>query len=473
MSNPLSFKTYITNAIPLGFNMYLDLIPISLSYQYLKHYKDTRLPSILTLLLSYDILAFGLLLGFAEVVEIRCCVHYSRDNYQKLNESFCRIVLINLLFLTGAIVLMWRSDVFLAVLHLPVDVKDDLVSLLRLILPAKVVNNFAGLLRGLLATQNIFWPFQYINTITLLLFISFLYVFMVGWKLSIHGFVIAYYLRIISELLLLAYFIYSYSDPRLFFWPSTSRVLKGYISELKFVLYVCLSAYGEWISLELNNVVLALSGNLSQITAYGLVINTMCYIYFVLYGQIGYFRILMSIEIGRADIPAIKHTMRRCFRHGYIIMVIFSVLVFFFSHKIVFIYTDDPETVEWFGKASLMYTFIICGDFTCAMLNNTNKMIRKEDLQFYLGGVCYPAMMLGFSFVFGYLMDLQLLGIMLSYLVTTYIYLFVLYLVYRRYSQPFFDRLLLKECCDSTVSLSNVWESFLTRRGADKPPITA
>ena len=435
----LTFASYLKNSIPLGLNLYLDVIPFSLTYGFLKHYEDSRLPSIMTLLISYYMFSFGYLLGFQEAISLRCAVHFARNEYQKMNDAFVRLMCVNAVTLMVSSVIIVSAGTMLKVMNLPEDVISDLGKLLIFMLPAKLIDNYSNMFKGLLISQKIFWPFQYINLVSVVVFSGSNYLLMMVYRFGLKGFIAAYSIKVTLELTMILFFLYKLSDKQLFFWPNLPRALTGYLAEFKFAMYISLSVYGEWVSVELNHIIVAIPGSLSQITAYGLCINTISYIYYIILGQVSYFRIMASIEIGKGDVIGMKHVLAKCITYGLVVMVALSIIVLLFAGRIAELYIKDPETIVLFSHAFRIYGLILFTEFLGAMMNNVIKLIRKEELQFYLGGFFFPASMFIFAFVFGYLCGLELVGVMLSYLVTTIIYTLVLVKVYFIYREGFFD----------------------------------
>lgn len=437
----IPFITYVQNSFSVGFNLFLDIIPFSMTFAFLLRNKDQLLMPTLNLAISYYVFAFGYLVGIQEAIGLRCSVFFGQKNSIKFSQSFYRLAFIDGVMVLISLAITFFSYIPLNAIGLGPDLSHRVYILLLQMIPAKIIENGSNLLKGLLVSQRIFEPFNKINMISLAIFSILDIILIYFLDLGLLGFLIAYYSKMMVECFLLYSTVRSHIHEDYLIFPGFSMIFQNFGAELKYTAFVSLSQYGEWIAVELNTVLAALTGKVENIIAWGININMCQYCYFLILGMSSCLRTYASIELGKRNVEGMYDAIRSCIKNGLICMVIIFICIMFGTSYVIRIFTNDPKVLSILEVTFRMYGFVMTVDFLLTYLNTLLKMIRKEHVQFIIGAAVWPISCFGFGYFFGLCLGLENIGLMIGFFLTDILATSLLYLIFRHYEEEFNDKI--------------------------------
>lgn len=444
-NNTIPFWTYLHNSVSVGSNLFLDIIPFSMTFAFLLRNEDKLLMPTLNLAIAFYVFSFGYLVGMQEAIGLRCSVFYGQKNHLKFSQCFYRLVLIDLLMLCVSLTLAFFSYIPFQYMGLDDELTSRVFILILQMLPAKLIENISNLMKGILVSQKIFEPFTKINLISLTTF-SFLNIIMVYFfDMELIGFLISYHSKMFLECLLLYLSLRNNVAEEYLKIPEMKLIFQNFNSEIKYAAFISLSQYGEWIAVELNTVFAALTGKVENIIAWGICLNFSQYFYFFLLGTSSCLRTYASIELGKKNVEGMYQIIRSCIYNGIVFISCFFVIIMLFTPYIVRIFTNDDQVIRILEITCRGYGFVFIVDFFLNQLNTLLRMIRKEQIQFLIGMVIWPICSLSFGYIFCLYLGLENLGLIISFFLTDVIATLILYWAFRRYEDEFVEKIAIGE----------------------------
>lgn len=413
----LNFINYTKNSFSLASNHILDLIPFTLTYIFLQRDRNQLTLPILSLSCSFYILTMGFLPGFEEAIGIRCSVPFATQDYRKFVTRLWRLGLINLMMLCFSIAIVLKAEIFLELLGLPGGLTGYIATFCKWMLCAKLIENFSHLGKGILMAQQAYNQFMVINATTLFVFVVVNFMLVCRMRMSLYGFLIAYYTKIILEFAMVVYGVLRYSHKELFKIPKFTDIISGFISELKSTSCIVLAVYGEWVADEVYTIFAARTGKLENIHVWTLFINLWLYIYFIIMGLTSCMRSFTSLAIG--DFVGVKRTMVQCAIYAAVIIGIISVLLAVFSDHIASILAIEFDVYSGLALCLRFYSLIVFWDCGFASLSTVTKLIKKMDVQFVVAAIIYPICSTFYGYLFCFCFNMEVVGLQLALLFTT------------------------------------------------------
>lgn len=413
----LNFFTYTQCSFSLALNHFLELLPFTITYIFLQGDNNRLFVPILSLACSFYILAFGYLPGFEEAIGLRCSIAFAQQDYYKFVVRFWRLGFINLLMLGFSVLMVIRADALLVLLELPEGLTTHISTFCKCLLGAKIIENFSNLGKGVLIAQRIYSPFILINATSLVVFIAIDFVLVCRFRMNIYGFLIAYYAKMIVELIMVIYTVKKFSHPNLFQIPKFLDVTQGLVAETKNTCCIIFSVYGEWFADEVYTVFAARTGNLNNIYVWTLFMNLWLYIYYIIMGLNGCMRTFTSSAIG--NLSGVKRTMVQCGIYAATIIGIISILLATFSDHLASVFASDINVYSTLALCLRLYSLVIFWDCGFASLSTVAKLIEKTEIQFIVGAVIYPICSIFYGYLFCFGFGLEVIGLELGLLFTT------------------------------------------------------
>lgn len=399
----LPFTTYAFDALSVGFNMFMDNIPITLTYYLLERTNDQSIVTTLTLTISVYVFCLGYLNGIGETIGIRCSVYFGQKNPAKFAQCFYRFVAIDFLLIILSITLVCCSKYALPYLNLESGLVDMIYRMTLVLLPVKVIENVNNMMKGLLISQEVFHPFLKISAVCLTVFCGTATFFIKIKRMNLDGFCIAWYCKVLVEMCCFLIAIKLNIAPEYTRIPKMSKIAKHFFKEFKFAAFICLSLYGEWMSFEANTAVIAMMGKNAYIVAWGLTSNIATYMFYFMAGMVSVLRTYVSIEIGKRNITGMYQALKCCLLNSIILVFIISSIVQFMLKYIIRIYTDDPEVLVPLLASLRIYCLTMYVDVISYSFSTILRIMKKERIQFIIAAMMGPAI----SIIMGYILCIK------------------------------------------------------------------
>ena len=167
----LTLKVFLKNAVNLGFNIFMDIIPITVCYMILLSNSDDLTVSTLTLTIACYFLIFSLSIGFVEAQGIKCSYFFGKKDKSHYSIFFFRIAMIDTILVLLAFIVVLNAKSLLILFQIEPELAGKVESLLKWTFFAKALETYLLQLKGVLTAQKIFDPFFYINLISFTIFI--------------------------------------------------------------------------------------------------------------------------------------------------------------------------------------------------------------------------------------------------------------------------------------------------------------
>ena len=438
----IPFITYLLNSLSVGFNMFLDVIPFSITFILVLQKEDQLLMPTINLTMTFFVFAFGYLVGIQEAIGLRCSIFFGQKNPAKFSQSFYRFVFINFTLVCVSVMITVFNRVPLSLLGLDKELTANINILLWKMLPAKIIENSSNLMKGLLISQKTFKPFVKINLTSLIVF-SILDVLLIYFlDMELLGFLIAYYIKIGLDFCLLYLTIKEHVASEYITLPGWQSIFQNFGSEFKYTAFISLSQYGEWISVELYTVFAALTGKIENIIAWGINLNMSQYCFFCLIGMSSCLRTYASIELGKRNVDEMFGVISSCIKNGMIFVSILFLIIMFGTSYIIRIYTNDDKVLRILEVTFRAYGFVLLVDFFLIQLSTLLRMIRKEHIQFLVDTIVWPICSFSFGYFFSLYLELENLGLIISFFCTNVIATSILYYVFKNNKNKFGEKII-------------------------------
>lgn len=412
----LNFYSYAQCSLSLALNHFLGLIPFTLTYIFLEGAKNQLYVPVVSLTDSFYMLSFGYLPGFEDAIALRCSIPITQGDFKKAAVRFWKLVLINIALLSLSVIMTMRCESIIVVLELPHGLTEFIALFCKYLLIAKIIENFSNMGKGLLIAQRIYWPFIYINFVTLVVFAICDWLFIERLGFHVYGFLIAYYVKVVLELSMVCYVIMKYSHTELFVLPNFSEVVSDIIGEFKNTSCIIFSVYGEFIADEINTVLAARTGNIAFVYTWTVFLNIWAYVYFIMLGLAGSMRTFASYAIG--TMGDVRTIMTQCGIYSAIFIGVISFVLATFSENLARVFSSDPDVYLNLAICLRIYALVIFFECSFVNLSMAVKLMNKADIQFMISTVMYPVCSIVFGYLICYGLNMGVVGLEVAFLMT-------------------------------------------------------
>ena len=349
-----------------------------------------------------------------DVIGINCSKELGKKNFRKFWAKFFIYLYINFGLVFIGIIFVLFSKSFLNFLKLKQNIIKLLSPFLIKLLIAKIIENFNICIESILIAQKIAEIFIFTNIINLSVFIFTSYITIMVYELELNGFIIAFYCKVITELLLLLIILYKYSNIN-FIKPKFKEIIEDLFSDIKYSFFIIFSVFGSYFSFELLTYFVVLSGKIENINSWCFY---MIYFYYLLCSNFGFyatFRTYTSIAIGEKDYNKYKKIWKKVFWAAELFNIFTNTLGYIFSDNIASIFTNDKKTLEITSNLIKACLFIRPLQYGCAHFASSLRVIKLENMQFYIAVFFLSSFSLLFSYLFYCFTDLENYGYALAW----------------------------------------------------------
>lgn len=437
----LSLPSYFKNTFLVGFNNFLDLIPFTFTYLLIVRTSNDLEISSLTVTITCYLFFFGYLNGMQEAMNIRCSKFFGAKDKEGFSASMFRFIIVNTVLVSMSILLVLGSKKLLLACNIAPVLAGNVSDLLYWTLAAKIIETYSNLMKSMLMSQKHFKPFFYLNLTTLFVFLAGDYVFIYLMKLRLLGFVYALTLKIIFEFFVLVYFILTKFDMSYLRCVSLGKLCEEFFVEIKFIFFVSFSMYFEVIGFTITDIFIARLGQVKYIIAWGLAIDISMYFIKFIFATNMSLRTYTSIEIGKKDPEGYQAKKKKCFQYGLFFIFIESLAIILLAPVLSRMYTNDEEVIALLEPLIYLFGLIIYIDFFLFNLSTLLRTIEREFIQFILGTCVNPVLVVIGSYTFIYVLDLNVIGARLSFFVSEFTNLILVYLIIRYYEPGFLKKI--------------------------------
>ena len=414
----LTLWTYLKNSVQVGFNTFLDLIPITACYVILLKTSDDLTVSTLTLTISCFFLAFAYSQGFMEAQGIRCGVYYGEENRKAFGTFFYRLVMLNTFMCVCSAIFIFNSKSLLIYCNVRPKLSENVSHLLMMCLFAKAVETYLFQLKSILLSQKIFHPFFKLNFISLVNFLACALFFIYYLDMKLKGFAICLTCKILLETVMVLYFIRKYVDLSFLVRPSFAELFNGLWIDLKFIFYVSIQLYIEIMMYVAVDILIATIGKEKLIVTWGLTIDIGAYSLYFFYGNNNTIRAYLSYQIGRNDVEKYKEQRNKCLLYSLVLMLI-SVAIFLpLAPHIGKLYSKDKEVLDMLVTLNYILTGILPLSLYVLIFGTLLKTIGQEFLQFCIGLFINPLLTLVNAYLLLFTFEYGIIGARASYFPT-------------------------------------------------------
>ena len=450
----------IIKSVPISLNIIIDYLPFTITMIYFKILDKPTIQEIIGLATTYFTFFFGYLTAIQDVIGINCSKELGKKNYRKFWAKFFIYLFIDFFLVFIAVLFVFFSKNFLIIIKIKENIVEMLSPFLLKLLLAKIIENLNLCIKSMLIAQKIAELFIYITIINFLVFFITSYLTIMVYKLGLDGFIIAFYLKVIIETIVLLIMLTKFSYVN-FIKPTCKEIFKDFWDDIKYSLYILFGVFGCFLSFESLTYYVALSGKIEDINSWCFVVIYSYYVYCCSIGFYATFRTYASIAIGENNPKKYKSIWNKVFWTGQIFVFVFLLFGFFFSEEIAGIFTKDKKTLKITSNTLKLWLFIRPLEHTNEYFGSSLRIIKKENIQFYLTAFVQTSFTIILAYFFYVYTDLGNYGYVLSWTLGNILTSLLQIIVYFCNLNNFFNKILKekeKEKNDNQIEFESLEE---------------
>ena len=180
-----------------------------------------------------------------------------------------------------------------------------------------------------------------------------------------------------------------------------------------------LATYAEYMNIEFNILLVGITHDQNQISAFVSWCNFTDIIYRIGCGFGIVTRTRVSNYVGEKNPTKAKNSQLFYFFLVGIISLIIYVLIVVFKSSIADIYTGLPEVHEWLNRILAIYTIGAISEVITNTLNTTMRIANRTNQTIYVTFFCFVVQQPIQSYIFCFVLNMGAVGLVLSFVIST------------------------------------------------------
>ena len=407
----------------------------------------------LALTISCYVYFFGYQITLQDVFVIRCTPHFSSGNTYSYRKNFWQLLFVNFIFVLISTIFIPLSKWILIGINIEKKLAISVYLLLLKTYPAKLIDNYIFILKGVLISHSSFGEFYYVIIASLSGMGFSIYLFIVRLGYGLNGFAISLTVKVVIELFSILILIYLKIDKRYIQPVSFKETIANFKSQFIFTISIGGSFYFEYVAYFISFLFIAQTRDNNIITAYAIHVDLNIYPEYVIEGLLAYIESQLLIEIGKENKE--EYLRKKKIYLGYLGIIAFLLTLSWalsFEH-IAFIFSSKKVIREYVNILNFMNIIEIPLNTFIATNIAFLNIIEKERLQVILSLTVYGILTIAFQGIFVLQLKLDVYGCKLGEIITCIIYIAVLIFFYSRYEKKFLDELEDGELSDEEIEM--------------------
>jgi len=425
-----ALKTLFINTLPL-IVVYFALFTVrNLSLHFIKDKNDNNLTSAIgignTLL---NVVGLAVFMSLNAGLISQASKAFGAKNYQLMGFYMHRALVINTIgLIPGACLLFWADS-----LCILVGMDPEVARNVQKLTSACIIGVYAMMIYHTLSSYlyscDIFFPSSFTLVTSSLTFSILCYLLFRYTDMNIQAIIISFnVMQCLNAVLIFLYIFVKNPVPGSFFWFK-AQSFKGIWSLFVVEFHVGSMVFLEWISYE---IIYLFAGKLTvtELGAVTIVFTNFQTLYAVPISLADTVLAFMGNAMGEGNIKKAKNFLKAGVMLSVISLVALELFYIFFMTQVSKFYTNDENIIQEAIKLFKIYLFYYPPDFIQIIFSAGLRAIGKEKLGSVTFFVCYYLIAIPLAYVLCFKTTLRDVGIVLGPMISIYILLIWLLIVY-------------------------------------------
>ena len=414
-STSISYFDYMKFSFPISINHMMDYLPSSLAFFILGQKDQLEVQSTIGFGLTYIIFTFGYAPSIVDLIGLQISSLCDSKKYKEVTETVGKALLCIMAYILGSILMGFFSKeimLFLGIEHSLALRSSNFIKFLTL---PKMIEIGTFVVKSMLISQKITGVFMYVNLVSVFNLFFFSYLFMYVYDFNELGYFLTLLIKTSCEMILFSYSLVKLGNRECFFIPSFKSITNNIGEMFTYSVNILIGNYGEWTAVEVNSYFAALMKKVSYIVAWSCMMNVCGLNYLLGFGEVAYLRTHGSIAIGMKNKKRFDEVRRKCLIFGVSNHIGISILVIIFAGQISSFYTSDPETHRVMTNLLYILSIMLIVDWSLLYNSTSLRLINLEQFQFRTMALIFPIVMVFFSLVFAFGLNLEVYGLLIGF----------------------------------------------------------
>ena len=366
----------------------------------------------------------SILLGAQEQIGLKGAQYFAAGKNEKLIKIFWKSIYFSVFISFVYFVLTIYSFRILIFFNIQEVVARATSALLICTNPYLFFQGINQITQNYLSAQKITKPFTYMNVMAVVLILILARVFIIDLDYKEIGFAIAAGIQEFANFVYL--FVYLGRNIKDFNYKPHFFNNLGKIKYIGTCFLTSLSFYGAFVAYECNTYYVALLHDPDQLASWIASTYPMSIFYFFNIGISFNIRNFIGHLIGEKDFKTARRHTKIYFFYIFVLSLLINVLQVVFRYEIARLFTANVKIQNLVAFNIILMTLHIFPTLMMYSLNSVLRLLDHDNFQFYCNVLLYPIMIIIVSYIFCFVLNLGVMGIILGFGLSRFVFILIL-----------------------------------------------